>query len=158
MGSGVVNRDLLSPERHTALRELARRFDWRLVVLFGSLARGGQGRDLDLAVLPAAETTLMEQGDWQARLEDLFSPWPVDLLLLHDALPLLTRFEIFRDGRCLFEVQAGVFSREQDRPGPCRRRRGSRFGALPPVSRVGAGRDRRLGLKGQGVLLAGSPR
>ena len=77
-------------------------------LLFGSLARGGPGRDVDLAVLPAVETALMEQGNWQARLEDLFTPWPVDLLLLNDALPPLTRFEIFRDGRCLFEAQEGL--------------------------------------------------
>ena len=84
-------------------------------LLCGSLARGGPGRDVDLAVLPAVETALMEQGNWQARLEDLFSPWPVDLLLLNDALPPLTRFEIFRNGRCLFEAREGLFSREQDR-------------------------------------------
>jgi len=110
-----MTSDPLSGERHAALREFVRRFDWRLVVLFGSLARGGPGRDVDLAVLPAVETALMEQGNWQARLEDLFAPWPVDLLLLNDALPPLTRFEIFRDGRCLFEAQEGLFSREQDR-------------------------------------------
>jgi hypothetical protein len=57
----------------------------------------------------------MEQGGWQARLEALFAPTPVDLLLLHDALSPLTRFEVFRDGKCLYEAEPGLFSAEQDR-------------------------------------------
>lgn len=107
--------DPLSPERSAALCDLASRFRWRLVVLFGSLAREEQGRDVDLAVLPTAASGLLERGGWQAHLEELFAPRPVDLLVLHDAVPPLTRFEVFRDGLCLFESEAGLFAREQDR-------------------------------------------
>jgi predicted nucleotidyltransferase len=114
--NGVEGSDPLSPEGSAALCDLARRYRWRLVVLFGSLARAEQGRDVDLAVLPAvAGPELMEQGGWQACLEALFAPRPVDLVLLHDAVPPLTRFEVFRHGRCLFESRPGLFASEQDR-------------------------------------------
>jgi predicted nucleotidyltransferase len=110
-----MSRPPPSPDSIAAIGELARRFGWRLVVLFGSLARGGSGRDVDLAVLPSAATGLLEQGGWQAQLEELMAPRPVDLVLLHDGLSPLARFEIFRDGRCLHEAQPGLFSAEQDR-------------------------------------------
>ena len=105
----------VTTEQQQALAELARSHRWRLVVLFGSTARAGKGRDIDLAVLPSCDVSLMEQGGWQARLEVLFAPEPVDLLLLHDALSPLTRFEVFRDGKCLYEAEPGLFSAEQDR-------------------------------------------
>ena len=105
----------VSTEQQEAVAELARSHRWRLVVLFGSTARVGKGRDVDLAVLPSGEVGLMEQGGWQARLEALFAPKPVDLLLLHDALSPLTRFEVFRHGTCLYEGEPGLFSAEQDR-------------------------------------------
>jgi predicted nucleotidyltransferase len=105
----------VSTEQQQALAELARSHRWRLVVLFGSTARAGEGRDVDLAVLPSGDVSLMEQGGWQARLEALFVPKPVDLLLLHDALSPLTRFEVFRDGKCLYEAEPRLFSAEQDR-------------------------------------------
>jgi predicted nucleotidyltransferase len=110
-----MSRPAPSPESLAAVGGLARRFGWRLVVLFGSLARGEDGRDVDLAVQPAADPGLLEQGGWQATLEELMAPRPVDLVLLHDGLSPLARFEIFRDGRCLYEAQPGLFSAEQDR-------------------------------------------
>jgi predicted nucleotidyltransferase len=115
MGNPLETKGPLSLEQHGALNDLARRFGWRLIVLFGSLARGENGRDVDLAVLPTAETGLMEQGRWLASLEKLFAPRAVDLLVLHDGLAPLTRFEVFRCGQCLFEAQADLFSGEQDR-------------------------------------------
>ncbi len=58
---------------------------------------------------------LLEQGRWQARLEGLFAPRPVDLLVLSAASSPVVRFEVFRRGHCLFEAEPGLFSREQDR-------------------------------------------
>ena len=98
-----------------ALRALARRYDRRLLVLFGSVARGGDGRDLDLAVLPREMPALLEQGRWQAELEQIAAPRPVDLLLLSDDSSPVTRFEVFRAGRCLFEAAPGLFDAERDR-------------------------------------------
>ncbi len=97
-----------------ALRELARRHGWRLVVLFGSSARG-EGRDVDLAVLPARPPEGMELGAWQAALEGLFAPRRVDLVLIHPGMSPLLRYEALCRGRCLYEAEAGLFDAEQDR-------------------------------------------
>lgn len=94
---------------------IARRHGWRLVVLFGSAAAGGPARDLDLAVLPKAVPSLLEQGAWLASLEAQLAPWPIDLLVLRDAMPPVLRFEVFRRGLCLYELESGLFGREQDR-------------------------------------------
>ncbi|WP_367268188.1 nucleotidyltransferase domain-containing protein [uncultured Thiohalocapsa sp.] len=94
---------------------LAARYGWRLVVLFGSTAGGAEGRDIDLAVLPVELPDLLEHGRWQAVLEGLLAPRPVDLLLLGPATSPVTRFEVFRAGRCLYEGEAGLFERERDR-------------------------------------------
>jgi predicted nucleotidyltransferase len=98
-----------------SLTALAQQHRWRLVVLFGSVARAGRGRDLDLAVLPAGVPDLLEQGRWQAELEALAAPRPVDLLLMQPSLSPVTRFEVFRAGVCLFEAEPGLFERERDR-------------------------------------------
>ena len=105
----------LQPEQRRAITELARAHDWRLVVLFGSMARDGVGRDVDLAVQPVTPPDLMTQGRWQNKLESVLEPVPVDLVVLHDGTSPLTRFEIFRDGICLHEAEAGLFHAEQDR-------------------------------------------
>lgn len=83
--------------------------------MFGSTARDGTGRDIDLAVQPATMPDLMTQGRWQRQLEEILEPCPVDLLVLGDGTSPLTRFEVFRDGVCLHEAQAGRFHAEQDR-------------------------------------------
>lgn len=97
------------------LQAMARESAWRLVVLFGSLAREGVGRDVDLAVLVAGMPDLLELGRWQARLEDLWAPAPVDLLVLGPGTSVVTRFQVFGDGLCLFEAEPGLFERERDR-------------------------------------------
>lgn len=104
-----------APEIQARIVDLAERFGWELVVLFGSTARDGVGRDLDVAVQAGTAVDLFTQGGWQAELEAIAAPTPVDLVLLTDGTSPLTRFEIFRDGRCLFERQPGLFEREQDR-------------------------------------------
>ena len=106
---------MLQPEQISRIVELAERHGWRLVILFGSTVREGHGRDVDLAVDPRSTPDLMTQGRWQRELEDMLDPAPVDLLLLTDRTSPTTRFEIFRDGQCLFEAEAGRFHAEQDR-------------------------------------------
>jgi len=98
-----------------ALRPLAGRYGWRLVVLFGSVARDGHGRDLDLAVLPQVQPDLLEQGRWWSALDALVPDGGLDLLVLGPATSPLTRFEVMREGRCLFEDTPGRFDQEQDR-------------------------------------------
>ncbi len=97
------------------MRPLARDHGWRLVVLFGSAARGEPYRDLDLAVLPGTEPDLWTQGRWQAALEGVFAPTPVDLLLLLPGLSPVARYQVFRDGRCLYEAAPGLWEAERDR-------------------------------------------
>lgn len=97
-----------------ALSALARRHGWRLVVLFGSSARG-KGRDVDLAVLPAQPPDGMQLGSWQAALEALFAPRPVDLVLIHAGMSPLLRYEALCRGRSLYEAEPGLFDAEQDR-------------------------------------------
>ncbi|MFP4183968.1 MAG: nucleotidyltransferase family protein [Halorhodospira sp.] len=97
-----------------AIRSHAQAFDWRLVVLFGSVARVGTGRDLDLAVLPTKVPDLMTEGRWGRRLEEA-TGYPVDLLVLHDGTSPLVRFQVFRDGACLYQAEPRLFEREQDR-------------------------------------------
>jgi predicted nucleotidyltransferase len=98
-----------------ALMAIAQQLKWRLLVLFGSTAIGEKGRDIDLAVIPDSVPDLLRQGQWQALLETHFSPRAVDLLLLTPATSPVTRFEVFRAGRCLFEAAPGLFERERDR-------------------------------------------
>lgn len=93
---------------------LAREYDWKLVVLFGSVAREGQGRDVDLAVMPRAVPELLTEARWLRRLEEGVER-PVDLLLLHAGTSPLARFEVFRDGILLYEDRPGRFDEEQDR-------------------------------------------
>lgn len=111
----AAREELAFLENRDALEALARRFGWRLVVLFGSEACGGGGRDVDLAVMPVSVPGLFEQGRWVSALEALCTPRPLDLLLLTDHLAPLARFEVFRIGRCLFEEREGLFGQEQDR-------------------------------------------
>jgi predicted nucleotidyltransferase len=99
----------------SAIAPLAHRYAWRLVVLFGSAARGGPARDLDLGVLPTATPSLLEQGAWVAALEAALAPWSVDLLSIGDWTSPVARFEVFRAGHCLYEAEPGLYGREQDR-------------------------------------------
>ncbi len=107
-------RSVYTEEMEAALAHLARGYGWRLVVLFGSTARDGQGRDVDLAILPATLPDLMTEGRWTRQLEALWER-PVDLLVLHDGTSPLVRFQVFRDGICLYEDRPQLFEREQDR-------------------------------------------
>lgn len=97
-----------------AARDLARRYGWRLLVLFGTSAHG-EGRDVDLAVLPMRPPQALELGEWQSALEDLFAPRPVDLVLIHAGMSPLLRYEALCRGRCLYEAEDGLFDAEQDR-------------------------------------------
>jgi predicted nucleotidyltransferase len=98
-----------------AVPALAARFGWQLAVLFGSVALGKDGRDIDLAVMPASAPDLLTLGAWQAELEAAAAPKPVNLVMIGPDLSPVTRFEIFRNGRCLFETEPGLFDQERDR-------------------------------------------
>lgn len=107
--------DKLSPTLETRIKDLAVELDWELAVLFGSTAREGTGRDLDIAVQSRKDIDLLTQGGWQQRLESITTPTPVDLVLITAGLSPLLRFEIFRAGLCLFEREPGLFDQERTR-------------------------------------------
>jgi predicted nucleotidyltransferase len=80
----------------------------RLVVLFGSVARGELGaRDLDIAVLHDGP---IDAGALAARLARELDVPEVDLCSLRDADPLLA-LGVARDGVPLWEAAPGEFSR-----------------------------------------------
>lgn len=98
------------------LLALSREQQWRLVVLFGSVARGEPGRDVDLAVLPAQRAQPVRDGRLASGVRRLWAqPLPADLLVLDEATSPVTRFEVFRAGLCLWEAELGLFERERDR-------------------------------------------
>lgn len=111
----IIRPETLSKRQYEALVEIARRYDWELVVLFGSMARGEVARDIDLAVKPLAAPDLFTEGRWFRELEAILSPASPDLLVLSDATSPVVRFEVFRDGVCLYQALPGAFDREQDR-------------------------------------------
>lgn len=89
------------------LEDLAREYELDFVALFGSTARDGEGRDVDLAVMP---TDLAFSDERRLRLyQDLsraLAPAVVDLAWLPSASWLLS-WQVARDGRALCETRPG---------------------------------------------------
>lgn len=101
-----------------AIRRLARRHGWDLVVLFGSAARGAPDvRDLDIAVQPPPGhfPDLMTEAAWLADLEAALPGRRVDLLVLTDATDPVVRYEALWKGRLLHEREPGLHDRELSR-------------------------------------------
>lgn len=113
--------DVLRPGSEE-LRQLAARYGLRLVVLFGSRARGERrpDSDFDIAVQmeepfsrrssPLTETEAQALRGLHADLQHLLRTGRVDLVLLDRASPLLAH-RVARDGIPLFEAAPGVFAR-----------------------------------------------
>ena len=77
----LVDGDPCLEEVVPAVRRVAERFGLRYVLVFGSLARRGCGRDVDLAVRFGWRAGLLEAGRLQAELEDAVGA-PVDLVVV----------------------------------------------------------------------------
>jgi uncharacterized protein YutE (UPF0331/DUF86 family) len=91
------------------LDALARKYELDFIALFGSTARDGRGRDVDLAVMPrelgfSVERRLQLYDD----LCSAMAPTPVDLAWLPNASWLLS-WQVARDGRALWETRPGQF-------------------------------------------------
>lgn len=105
------DRNALPQEVRTRLGRWAEASGCRLLVVFGSSARGGPGpaRDVDLAVsfpeLPPPEERLALIG----RLQDIVHPRDVDIVFLRPATDPVLRFEVFRTGVPLHEAREGLF-------------------------------------------------
>ena len=77
----LVNGDPCLEEVVPAVQRVAERFWLRYVLVLGSLARRGCGRDVDLAVRLGRRVGLLEAGRLQAELEDAVGA-PVDLVVV----------------------------------------------------------------------------
>jgi predicted nucleotidyltransferase len=111
---GVLSEKTLCDE--AALRHYCRERHIRLAVLFGSWAqaRGRQGSDVDVAILPAwgcPPDTLQWIFDFQA----LFYDRHVDLVVLRPHTDPLLLFKIFFKGRPLYEDVPGLFQAQRIR-------------------------------------------
>ena len=100
-----------------SLERWAERMGCGLLVLFGSeaLGRAGRGSDLDLAIsfdpLPTAEERLRIVGE----IQDLCVPRSADVVFLRPETDPVLRFEIFRNGKTLYERERGLFVEERVR-------------------------------------------
>ena len=106
---------MLTTQQKNALSGLAQRHGWYLLVLFGSVARGKEGGDIDLAIMPADKPDVIKLGRWQRELEVIVDPTPVDLVVIQPGMSPLTRFQALWHGVCLFEAREGLFEQEQNR-------------------------------------------
>lgn len=84
------------------LTQVAAKYDLKMVVLFGSVAknRANQDSDVDLAVLADSKFGLRKELELRHELEILFER-EVDLVFLFNAGPLLLG-QIAKDGKLLF--------------------------------------------------------
>jgi len=86
------------------LEPLARKFGLRLIVLFGSTARGVMNResDIDLGVLSEKPLSLVQRRRLWSALSAFF-PADVDLTMLDHADPLVS-YQVASEGVILFET------------------------------------------------------
>ena len=98
-----------SPPSADQLRSVAAGFDLRLIVLFGSSARGRarQDSDLDVGVFAKHPLSATQRTELWSRLSQLFQA-EVDLTVLNHVEPLLG-YQVARDGVVLFEAEPQVW-------------------------------------------------
>jgi len=96
-----------------ALEALCERHDIDLVVGFGSAftGRSGARSDIDIAVRVAPGRPAPSRFELVGELTGVFGE-EVDVAVLNDLDSETLRFEIFRDGRPLFDAREGVFCDE----------------------------------------------
>ena len=104
----------LSHEQRTALAEIARQADARLLVLFGSMARGDahSGSDLDLAIDRPNPADLATHLQLIQEVEEAIPGIRVDFVFLNPRTPPVLRYQVFTEGECLYEGEPGLFDHE----------------------------------------------
>ena len=94
---------------------LSRRLDLKMVVLFGSHARGRASvlSDIDVALVTTRDhVTLKYRDEVCAELAALMDSPRIDVVFLNDADPFL-QHSIAQEGRCLYERERGGFRKFQ---------------------------------------------
>jgi predicted nucleotidyltransferase len=99
--------DITRDQLHQAARQVAAGLGCRLVILFGSAARGQAPEDLDLGVLG---DTILDTVDVTNRFIRALGVQAVDVADLRRADPLLLMLAA-RDGLALYERSPGEFAR-----------------------------------------------
>lgn len=92
------------------LADLAASSGCRLAILFGSVAAGRErARDVDVALAFGALPDPARRLELIGEIQQIARPRPADVVFLHrDTSPVL-RFEVFRQGRPVFEAEPGLF-------------------------------------------------
>ena len=106
-GQMVSQTWAMAPPTTEQLRSLAETYDLRLVVLFGSWARGraGQDSDVDVGVLVKRPLSAPQRPRLWSALSQLFQA-EVDLTVLNHVAPVVG-YQVARDGVVLFEAEPG---------------------------------------------------
>ncbi len=98
----------------TSIKDFCEKTGIELLVLFGSAAKGTEreGSDIDLAVKMKTDREI-DKLDLIFHLGGIFGDREIDLVVLTlDTDPVLL-FEIFSQGKPLYEAQQGIFENDQ---------------------------------------------
>lgn len=95
-----------------ALQAFCVREEVELMILFGSGAMGAThgGSDLDIALQFSRGKTISKL-QLIFELETILDPWTVDPVILTPETPPLLLYEIFKNGKVIFEKSEGLFER-----------------------------------------------
>jgi len=106
--------NLISNQNRMLTVPICHRYDIELLILFGSAAfeTCHAGSDVDLAVKPAINKQISKLHLIQD-LEAIFQDRQIDLTVLTKYTDPLLLFEIFSNGRLLFESVAGIFEKNR---------------------------------------------
>jgi predicted nucleotidyltransferase len=108
----LKNQDIrMENERsYHRVRQLCLQHHLSLAVLFGSYTgqKTDQNSDVDIAVMPEQPDTEVDLLQLIVDIESMYNK-TVDLVLLSSKTDSLILFEIFRNGRLLYEKEAGLF-------------------------------------------------
>jgi uncharacterized protein len=97
------------------LIKIAKKHDLKLLILFGSRARGDEkkGSDWDFAYYPPAVFSVDDDMALFEDLMSLLSDEKIDLLNLKKTKKLYVAHKVFQTGKVVYEKEKGFFSRKK---------------------------------------------
>ncbi|MEK7128002.1 MAG: nucleotidyltransferase domain-containing protein [Patescibacteria group bacterium] len=98
-------------EIKSKIKPMAEKYGLKLVVLFGSRARGDsrEKSDFDIAYLPKESVNFSEENHMAGELYFILKSSDVDLVNLSNASPLLFK-KIFEESVVLYEIEKSLFN------------------------------------------------